>query len=1184
MSSMEPGSRGNSTEYGSWDCPPGKDRGKIRNDVRGLFLGFPLDQLLNEACPYLVPTREQSFPERQGILLPTKDNPGTGNIVICGPPGSGKSTLALQFAVACASREENRSISAYISLESNPCEVKSKAEPFGWGDYLREIRHLHQLNEMSTPSDLADTLSRVLTQDTKKCLFHRGHVSDDDCDAHGRRSGGDRGSVLALEPWVLLVSLSPRPLTKSEVEEDIFWTRYAQLEKLLAAGHELRKRGGNDGQDLRSILPLVVVDSLNMLALRSLEREELFRLFSLLKRYQTVGVFVVEATKETPFDSTLADVVISLTMAEDNGYLLRYFEVTKSRYRNQVCGRHPFKTLSLREGCPPTPRIPGKHASEEKGDPPRHGVVVFPSLHYVVLKTGETPGPDPECQPRRWEDPGALWGISAFRDVLPANLNEGSVITIEGPRGAFKTNLAMTFLAEGLRRDETVLLVRFHDWPLLPRRLQPGGWPAVSVEVANDEATGRPGSNLEQKKFYWDELEPIDEQTGQRWKGLAKPEKAQVSVWQKRGSQACLFEVDFKGGAILPEELIQIVWDIIIRRQENGKRILRVVVDDVSEIGSAYPFLRKSSTSGDIFLAAFAHVMRNHRIDLVVTGTTGELPEANEQVGRICAVADTVISCRFCDVFGKRHVILQGEGLIARADSPHDTAGGSVPPLIQNVSKSEDGKGTIRRMFWVNPNYLEGLVGFDTGHVHRPGVSLHVFEENELICGKYNRDLELMLRAAFASERAEDRSAARQRRYEARHGLGSLADIVQHSRSGSVSLIPFGSDDSEAMHDSLQVFRRGEPIDRTVLCTVDEFWDTAVGFKGKPAERFVPFNTQGILEGPDGEGRRHGLMVKHPNRLFVNPDDMNQAYVWPYYMNVLLLAYRRDKLRDQMLNPQDWPAVLRATEAAELDEKAGRCSVRRRFWLDLSASETLSCALLDALVVARRQDSGINENTVQHLFDPPDEHADEQRLSENALTQVMSLYSVFQLTKYNELSKRDRIKYKGVLPNDAAVYLCWYSQLRDLIARKPELADKLNVSSLPGGGFTGDWFIGIVGGSVSPALGKTIIEKLCRRDEEYKRFARGVGLPVHESFRKGEFFAWYRGLDVPVATVLDIHKGANSRADIPCYGQIRSTLSTIAGQLTPLAGLAFDKDLAEPAVGEIVGRVFKQVRMLQQRR
>ena len=74
-------------------------------------------------------------------------------------------------------------------------------------------------------------------------------------------------------------------------------------------------------------------------------------------------------------------------------------------------------------------------------------------------------------------------------------------------------------------------------------------------------------------------------------------------------------------------------------------------------------------------------------------------------------------------------------------------------------------------------------------------------------------------------------------------------------------------------------------------------------------------------------------------------------------------------------------------------------------------------------------------------------------------------------------------------------------QVRELIDRRPALATELDIRALPGGGFRGDWFIGIAHGSVSPALGRHIIEMLCRKEEDYRRFARGVGLPTRSEKR-----------------------------------------------------------------------------------
>src|SRR5664279_2233635 len=91
---------------------------------RGIHLGYPLDQLMHRECRVLVP--ERHLESDMGILFTRADDPGSGNIVIMGPPGSGKSTLGLHITHACAARHENQCYSAYFSLECTPEETRKK--------------------------------------------------------------------------------------------------------------------------------------------------------------------------------------------------------------------------------------------------------------------------------------------------------------------------------------------------------------------------------------------------------------------------------------------------------------------------------------------------------------------------------------------------------------------------------------------------------------------------------------------------------------------------------------------------------------------------------------------------------------------------------------------------------------------------------------------------------------------------------------------------------------------------------------------------------------------------------------------------------------------------------------------------------------------------------------------------
>ena len=145
--------------------------------------------------------------------------------------------------------------------------------------------------------------------------------------------------------------------------------------------------------------------------------------------------------------------------------------------------------------------------------------------------------------------------------------------------------------------------------------------------------------------------------------------------------------------------------------------------------------------------------------------------------------------------------------------------------------------------------------------------------------------------------------------------------------------------------------------------------------------------------------------------------------------------------------------------------------------------------------------------------------------------------------------------------------------------RQPNLAEVLDVIALPGGGFTGDWYVGIVKGSVSPALGRTIIEKMmCTREEEYKRFGLGLGLPCRKSLAGTGHMAWPRAWDIPVERVLAMHHDALSRCDIEEYDRIRTRLSRLAWQLTPMAGPALEQERVTETINELVReRLYREI-------
>ena len=1106
------------------------------HNSHGIALGYPFDHLFDRECELELGTK--IGPSIKGIKLANKDDgidPGTGNIVIMGPPGSGKSTLALQWAIKCALREDNQSNAAYFSLETSMDELISKAKPFLWHVWLRETENLESTDEFLNADDLANRLKNLLINETANEINRRKQLIKTEL---GKFDGGDKTRR------VLLCSLSPRSMQSATDHEELFWRRYKQVERLLAAAHHLSTEDHHLEEKWQKfvklktagprnvVLPVMVIDSLNMFGSRPLTRDEIFCIFSLFRKYQRVGIFVVESTQDSPFDSTMSDVVVSLTHDRDRGYLVQHFEVQKSRYYNQINGLHPYKTVSLfsekqrgqKPNPKPLPRMP------QKGSEPnvaRQGIVVYPSLHYIVLRSE---GKENNKRAMTLITEPEYFGINAMKAILPEGLVHGSVLALEGPRSTSKTSFALNFLGNGLNQGNSALLIRFSDIPWLKE--DPKNKQMVAPRMSKELKTA--GFEWEKWHLWPDEPEPG---SGGYWSALAAAQKMTVSAWRRAtvardgvvtgAVEPTLFEMNFKSGMLMPEEFVEIIRNLFIRRFKSERhRIKRVVLDDISQIGVSYPFLKHSITTGDIFLSAFVHIMRNYQVDLVMTGTTGGGGPADEFVNRACSLADTVVSFKYCDVFGARHVVVSGEGLRVGRSESNRVHGELVPAVVRLLPDNT---------FAVDGEHLQGLVGFETNHIHRPGVIIHLFQGNNTVHDEYNRGIRTMLEAGFASTSKPKTTGGQE-------------------AAGQVEMVAFTAKESEAIHAAFNSFHcDGRPLDRTVLYSVDEF-SAPHEIDDKEMSQWIKVPSENISGG-----------LKWEDFLISREHSDWPDLVWPYFSNVLFVAYRKDGLkRHGHLDMRSWNQVEELAElitpaaknisANKSDPKgaADLPAIERGFWVDLSASETLSCILLDALQAAHER----KYPDFMFLVDKKERRritGSNDQLTSAEYSEVRALTKLLQRT--GECTDEDKER----LPANAGIYVCWYSQLRELIQRKPALATKLDVCPLPGGGFSGDWFLGVVRGSVSPALGRRIVKTLCGMEEDHKRYLKGVGLPTRKLFYSREFYAWPRGKHMPLKFVRHIWENALKRGNIGRKGmrdylRIRADISALAWQLTVQAG------------------------------
>jgi len=1092
----------------------------------------------------------------------------TGNILIRGRPGTCKSTLALQFAAACTS-PPNHCMCLFICLEEAPDRVLAKCKEMHWKNFSA-LQRVTNIDASSSSEEIGRVLDGILRGQSKE------------------KTPG--------EPGVLLPMLTPRGLRPTaQSAEGTFQTRYEQLERLLRGFRWLRENTVSHKNYPLPDLRMVCLDSLSALAERPLTREELYRVFDLFTNYGVVGVVTTEdeASDGANTMEYLADVVIDLRAEHDAGYEVRYLEIRKSRHQHQVYGLHPFVVRNFKSArVAPQPRVTEKSTITSQGGL-FQAVMVYPSIHHNVGALRKEKGAN--------ELGDFSLGMKALNDMLPHGLKRPSVVTITGPRGTYKSHIARDFLLDGVASQESVLLIHFGG----SQQFRPSEWKKGCKHCGGDKH--EPSAWFMNKKLgerFGDTKKanaPKCQCQRHRWQHISEGTKENIGLgswntaklvrkaWRfdnfqdKKGKTPVLIELDFGPGALLPEQFIKFVRDIFRELGEHPKqtaaRIRRVVLDDVSLIGTSYPFLRNSKTSGDLFLSALTHVARYHDCDCVLVGTLGEYGEADDVVKRACTLADSVLACDICDVFGARFITVTGEGLMVgrKRDSanPNRFEYGEFVPGV--IVPGENGR------FEVHPDLLEGLVGFEQRQVHRPGLVVSVFSEGPIL-KKYNAELRTVLERSFASPKSGDTPEALRR-----------AD-------GIVSVLEFDSGISGPLHESLGILH-GKPIDKTVVCALDEFYAHSIHVSKRTPEEVLCAIRIPENESESFRRERHQL-------------GLGEDFAVPYYSNVLLLAYNSDyfeKIGFPLDVPEQtaqkvksWTALLNAVSSRRTKGDVIDCGT----W----SQETLACVLLDILIQNVKISSSRRYNIRQLVqFDSATRRKVIQELNSlRLLFRRSSRFKTWQSQQYppqasERLSKSLRSKNprssqeKGVNANatktgphsvpitetdekgigsekqrlvpDAPIYVCWYTQLRELLLERPNLGSKLRVAALPGGGIRGDWYLGVVKGSVSVKLGESIINILTSHDEDNRRFIEGVGLPVHTyGIRSGQKRsgrkAWPRG-NVDLNDVIAIHANARKRSGIDAYLRARATLSAVCEQII----FSSEEDSKQEPIEDLLGRL-----------
>ena len=1104
-------------------------------------LGYPLDLLFNRKCKFKDYEDEINIDEFKeidpkinlgGLELPKEDYTGSGNIIIRGKPGTAKSTLAMQLAVSAGF---NHLYSFYFTLEESPDNTLKKVTRFGWNSICKILDEPCN-NDINNQTYIESLIASCQKNDHK----------------------------------VIISSLSPRNVFKEKDDDNsLFHKRYKQLERILIETSIYNKRIEEEklkGTSKVDPVGIICIDSLNVFGDTLLSRTEIFRLFELFKQYKILGIFIVEEDEKLLFSDDnklhgqtieyVSDIVVSLTTGEDDGYSMRYFEITKSRYQHQIYGIHPFKIF--------------ERDQKSKKKSSLKAIRVFPSLHFLVYGTD---APYPKIRGNKNNSRNDFFFDPSVILYLPDE--SFSTILIEGPRATFKSTLARDFLMKGLFNDKRknennktsahVLIIRFHDRPSSENNAHLQQF-FISEECnENLSKIGLEGNNI------WGNFKNkiSEKENSKRF--------LNSYVYETESIKFRYSELVFKSGYVFPEELINIFLETL---KKIGKPT-RIVIDEIGRIGSSYPLLFKSKTAGELFITALVHIIRNYRIKLVLTGTTGEYDKSDHEINIARTLVDTIIETDNINVFGDNYVIIKGEGLRASELQTNiiENVPGAILPLKDGLFKIEKDK-------------FYGLVGFDTDNIYRPELDLYLFSENTMHSEYKKEVLELL---KYALSYGGDN-------YLTKKNL----EITTHSIDDSTST---------AFHDSLGLLK-GRPIKKTVICTVDEF-SINKEFKN--------------------------LMIRVSDELIdyckINKSDNElDKHFLPYYDNVLVLVYNlqtdltseeKKKLNNWTFN--SWKNLIEKIE--ELKNEGEQKEIKVDF--KSSVEETLSCLLLDAIFASIKESGMKYDKNLDIYLDEQIRELLSWENGRNLLLENMNALSEIIRKSDKSYSWRGRkikdgeeekdkkqkgektdIEEKEQFLEDSTFYICWYSELRELIKSYPYLASQLFVYSLPGGGFTGDWRIALMKGSVSVNLGFDVLKLLCAEEEDYKRFVMGVGLPTNSRFYKGQnfkenvkskFLAWPNSRlifddqnenldrkilndikanlngteisynDIPqIFKLYYIHEQANRRSKIKNYKAIRHALVILFKQLIQLDDKEEIGEIIIDRIANIIGRFSKK--------
>ena len=139
-----------------------------------------------------------------------------------------------------------------------------------------------------------------------------------------------------------------------------------------------------------------------------------------------IGEYATDKQRYSVF--TVADGVFWLSQATDRNSVVRKLQVLKIRGRAHMPGLHTFRITG--EGVQVFPRIPEQQLARTVQGTKRHTT-----------------------------------GVPGLDELMEGGIPVGDAVMIAGPAGSGKTTFATQFIAEGIRKNEPVVVAVFEEYP-----------------------------------------------------------------------------------------------------------------------------------------------------------------------------------------------------------------------------------------------------------------------------------------------------------------------------------------------------------------------------------------------------------------------------------------------------------------------------------------------------------------------------------------------------------------------------------------------------------------------------------------------------------------------------------------------------------------------------------------------